>query len=442
MSSPLSPLSASSTQCGHEHCDPGCGPPPAPSALGDQHAPLAAGCPDVAEPRAMHPDAAAVKGLMAQQEAAFVRLLARTCGEDGSPAQDRNAAGLRFAESWRACKAAVSRSALPACRLLRRCRPLAVTRLTMPCCVQVDEVFGSASASAEWHIQVPASDGGARSADAKLAQGAHAPVVGEAHPACSRLKLRAQVRSWRSLVLRKQDRQSVLHYAETLYHLNLIRRAMHSFVGCADTRCTEHVACQTTPPKSQTSAAAALQPVPSGPLRGAVAASVLGNKGLPGTSPNAKAKVAIKKKIRLTRTISPGAPDAATGRALSGGNATHGRDIVQEHPMEPGAVADRERTAEPGRSCRMSTMPRIPRCRGNFQTQVSAKRENKDSMAQATGTVRVDQLGKLHVAEDAVKRDQRRHEREKLLRKVEVMEARLLREISALDAQVRATDSA
>ncbi len=353
---------------------------------------------------------------------------------------------------------------LPACALLSRCgparlryldllspaapagfgvdarRPLAVTRLTMPCCEQVDEVFGSTSASPEWRCQVPAGGGGAGSTDAKLAQGAHALVVGDAHPACSRLKLRAQVRSWRSVVLRKQDRQSVLHYAEALYHLNLVRRAMHSFIGCTDTRCTEHVACQTTPPKSQTSAAAALQSVLPDPLRSAVTASVEGKKGLPGSSPNARAKVGIKMKIRRTRTVPPGAPDAATGRALRGGNAAHGWDRVQEQPIEPCAVADRERTAESGRSCRMGTVPRVHRFRGNFQLEVSAKRENTDSMTQPVGTARVDQLRKPHVAEDAVKRDLRRHEREKLLRKVEVMEAKLLREICALDAQVRRSE--
>ncbi len=43
---------------------------------------------------------------------------------------------------------------------------------------------------------------------------------------------------------------------------------------------------------------------------------------------------------------------------------------------------------------------------------------------------------KPQLAEDVVKRDQRRQEREKLLCKVEMMEEKLLREISALDAQV------
>jgi hypothetical protein len=437
-----SPLSASSTQCGHSDQDGSTQPQPQPDPDG-QHA-RRTGCHDAAEPAPNElqspsscPEAIKVLGLMAQQEAVFERLLARNCADDGSAAQDKSSVCLRFAESLRACKAAVSHLPTPAAPAF--IHHVAVHRLTVPCCVQVDEVFGTTSASAEWNCQVAPRDGGAGSARARLAQRARGRVMQEAHPACSRLKVRALVRSWRSLVLRRQDRQSVLHYAETLYNLNLTCRAMHAFVGCANTPCTEHVACQTTPLKPQTSSVAALQSIAPDPLSDVPLATVNSKRGRPGSSPNAKAKIAIKKNIRLMLTILPDTPGTATTSTLRIEKVAHVRGAIPNDVMEVGAAADREKTAEGVPSSCVSTMPPVPRLRGKapkIEREDSARRGDKETMARRAGRAWASQPVKPQVAEDLVKRDQRRQEREKLLCKVEMMEAKLLREISALDAQV------
>ena len=107
--------------------------------------------------------------------------------------------------------------------------------------------------------------------------------------------------------------------------------------------------------------------------------------------------------------------------------------------MKVGPAADHEKTAEGVPSSRVSTMPPVPRLRGKAQNndrEDSARRGDKGPMARRAGRVWASQPEKPQVAEDVVKRDQRRQEREKLLCKVEMMEAKLLREISALDAQV------
>jgi hypothetical protein len=168
-------------------------------------------------------------------------------------------------------------------------------------------------------------------------------------------------------------------------------------------------------------------------------ATVNSKRGHPGSSPNAKAKIAIKKNIRLMLTTLPDTPGTATTSALRIGKVAHVRGAIPNDVMEVGAAADREKTAEGVPSSRVSTMPPVPRLRGKAQKverDNSARRGIKGTMAQRAGRAWATQPVKPQLAEDVVKRDQRRQEREKLLCKVEMMEEKLLREISALDAQV------
>jgi hypothetical protein len=111
----------------------------------------------------------------------------------------------------------------------------------------------------------------------------------DVHDGDDRLLAQDTLGSWRHYVSCKQDRQSVLRYCETLYCLNLVRRALYAFLYSANDVSTQHVACQTSPLASPVACLAAA------------------------ASPNARAKEAIKRSIHCT----VGAHSYRTGDAAS-----------------------------------------------------------------------------------------------------------------------------
>ena len=109
-----SPLSSSSTQVGRHHGyseqiahGVGVGPEAGRNKLTES-------CRDTAtllvqpDNRGRHSNAEQLKILISEQQAAFERLLAFSNETGGTPLQDKNSACARFAESLRACQAAVS----------------------------------------------------------------------------------------------------------------------------------------------------------------------------------------------------------------------------------------------------------------------------------------------------------------------------------------------
>ena len=271
---------------------------------------------------------------------------------------------------------------------------------------------------------------------------------------------RDAVRCWRSFVLRKQDRQSVLRYTETLHNLNLVRRTMGIWLTSAQTPDTENVACQTTPTRTpSTSAASNTQsPLISKESDRLAADSVTSAGGMPSTfvsSPHAKAKMVIKRSIRLVQAgvKARGRSEykvIAGPRALGDGRPTDPRGGSCERRNAPSGALDHEgRCSEDiQRPLRTRRLPTLPHFAGKVRPLKSLPLEilgvggagvTAHGSAVSAGGTRSGERQRSWAAEETVKRNKRRQEREKLLSKVEAMEMKLLREISALDAQVRAS---
>jgi len=339
-------------------------------------------------------------------------------------------------------------------------------------------------ASATTELRRDEELGGARCAPAPTPHEAECRLA-EAHTAMSRPICRAVLRGWRSHVLRRQDRQSVVHYCETLYQLNLIRRALYAFISSFGTPCTEHVACQTTPPHTPETSAApphrhahAQRLALAGSDAERERAARLSAISLPSAnsetsnpmrSPNARAKAAVKNTIQFTRVGPDSRRAHARGRARE--QLTEGDTAGKNGGSGSGVAAGRESNIHKKKSSRWSRVAPVPVFRkagrtseiprstqhSNEKITADANVQKNDSapcvLRGGTGiaasgvlferggeTIKVGEGGRQSVERTLRregKREERRGQRENLWSKAEVMEAKLMREILALDAQVR-----
>jgi hypothetical protein len=285
--------------------------------------------------------------------------------------------------------------------------------------------------------------------------------------------LRMLVRSWSSCVRRKHDRLSVLHYCETLYNLNLTRRALYSFLSVACSASTADFACQASLPPHHHPPAAVHAPssprftsahtlstafifcaqschMPCGQVR------QLDSAG----SPSARAKAAIQTTIRCTQG---GAADTFR-RGARGDAAAAVRGESWEVPAgrRPEIATTGQDKLEQKRPGRMRRMPPLPLFRATVRavegipSEEGGREGGKDNPlsqkwcgaaggAKGLKSADEDRNGdnfaeKCRILERKMRRDihrrAMREKRETLLSKVEVIEARLLQEISVLDAQV------
>jgi len=186
-------------------------------------------------------------------------------------------------------------------------------------------------------------------------------------------------------------------------------------------------------------------------------------------SPNARAKAAVKNTIQFTRVGPDSRRAHARGRARE--QLTEGDTAGRNLGSGSGVAAGRESNIHTKKSSRWSRVAPVPVFReagrtseiprstqhSNEKITADANEQKNDSAPcvmrggigiAASGvlferggkTIKVGEGGRQSVERSLRregKREERRGEREKLWRKVEVMEAKLMREISALDSQVR-----
>jgi hypothetical protein len=260
----------------------------------------------------------------------------------------------------------------------------------------------------------------------------------------------AEVRAWRKYVIEKQDRQCILHFCEAKYRLSLIRWALCAFLEHACSPPQENASCQTSPRDAPPVGESVKQA-----LRG-------GHADLPFSENSCS----CTKEANQNGTQPAGSGAASTSRPQSSGHTGVKNECDAADSGDKSAHRPR---------FRQPRLPPVPPIRGtpivkddviNVPSSGHALEGGRslDSKMQVglgnareigTGIVASKRLGCAKEAGECVTgkaepgdngrktgwREDRRRQREKLLHKVEAMESKLLREISALDAQVRVHDA-
>ena len=255
----------------------------------------------------------------------------------------------------------------------------------------------------------------------------------------------AEVRAWRKYVIKKQDRQCILHFCEAKYRLSLIRWALCAFLEHACTPPQENASCQTSPRDAPPVGESVKQA-----LSGGHADLLLSANNCSCT------KEASQKRIQPA-----GSGAASTSRPPSSDHADVKNECDDADSGDKSARRPRFRHPR---------LPPVPPIRGTPIVKddvinvpgsghaLEGGRSLDSKMRLGLGKAREIGTGleaskSLGCAKDAAEcvpgkaepgdngrnagwREDRRRQREKLLHKVEAMESKLLREISALDAQV------
>jgi hypothetical protein len=404
---------------------------------------------------------AEIHRLISDQKAVFERLLAR----GSANAVDKSAVCARFVESLQACQAAVR----PHARVvLWGASPARVSAFSEYPGVQVDEALGPQRIA-----NVDGVDGGEERG--RLASPCDGTCQAPVSPGCARPSEGSwpeifggsrrcgvvAIRRWRDHVIARQDRQSVLHYCETHYYLNLMRRALCSFLSSASSPSKHNASCQTSPHDARSA-------------QGTGAAQACGECTT--TSPATEcsciwAASATRRSIQFAGSVGAHQEDATSkhmkGRTTSGGHASS--TVDGEGAAAPqGSPGQRRRT-------RHSRLPPVPPFRGRAvskddvvpsasrgegnrlhskspagptrRAQKSAQEKSAQvAVGEAVGSIKLveesvpGKAGLRQETESGARREERRAEREKLLHKVEAMETKLLREILSLDARVPVCD--